>query len=133
MEPKISIITLGVKDLKKSFAFYRHGLGFPSKSGIEGDIAFFQLKGAWLALFPKDKLAKDGNVPNDGQGFPGFSLGHIVNTREEVDIIINNAVKAGAIITDPAHEREWGGYSGYIKDLDGFLWEIVWMQNPFPI
>ena len=78
-------------------------------------------------------MAKDGNVPNDGEGFPGFSLAHIVNTREDVDRIIKEAVKAGAVITDPAHEREWGGYSGYIKDLDGFLWEIAWMEHPFPI
>ena len=133
MEPRISIITLGVQDLTKSFAFYKDGLGLPSKRGIEGDIAFFQLKGIWLALFPRDKLAKDGNVLNDGEGFPGFSLAHIVNTREDVDRIIKEAVIAGAVITDPAHEREWGGYSGYIKDLDGFLWEIAWMEHPFPI
>ena len=133
MEPRISIITLGVQDLTKSFAFYKEGLGLPSKAGIEGDIAFFQLKGTWLALFPRDKLAKDGNVPNDGEGFPGFSLAHIVNTREDVDRIIKEAVIAGAVITDPPHQREWGGYSGYIKDLDGFLWEIAWMEHPFPI
>ena len=133
MEPRISIITLGVQDLTKSFTFYKDGLGLPSKAGIEGDIAFFQLKGIWLALFPRDKLAKDGNVSNDGGGFPGFSLAHIVHTREDVDRIIKEAVKAGAVITDPAHEREWGGYSGYIRDLDGFLWEIAWMEHPFPI
>jgi uncharacterized protein len=133
MNAKISIITLGVINLEKSFAFYKEGLGLPSKKGIQGDIAFFQLKGCWLALFPKDKLAQDGKVENDGKGFSGFSLGHIVKTREEVDTIIGQAVKAGAVVTDPPHERDWGGYTGYIKDLDGYLWEIAWMEHPFPI
>jgi uncharacterized glyoxalase superfamily protein PhnB len=137
MDPKINVITLGVNDLDKAFAFYQKGLGFPSKDGIQFDgdlrIAFFQLKGTWLSLFEKRLLAKDANVEMDGKGFPGFSLGHMVDTRSEVDEIIALAVKAGAIVTDPPHHREWGGYSGYIKDLDGYYWEIAFMQNPLPI
>ena len=86
-----------MKDSAKSFAFYRDGFGLLTKSGIEGDIAFFNRKGLGLLYFPKTN-SKDGNVPNDGQGFPGFSFGHLVNTREDVDRMINNAVKAGAVI-----------------------------------
>lgn len=84
MNPKISVITLGVNDLDKAFAFYQKGLGFPSKDGIQFDgdlrIAFFQLKGTWLSLFERRLLAKDANVKMDGIGFPGFSLGHMVDT-----------------------------------------------------
>ncbi|MBT1696697.1 VOC family protein [Fulvivirgaceae bacterium PWU4] len=136
MKPKITVITLGVNDLRKSFAFYKEGMGFPSKDGIQGDgdlqIAFFQLEGTWLSLFEKEKLAKDGNTKNDGTGFPGFSLGHMVKTPQEVDQIIAQAVTAGATVSDPPHRRDWGGYSGYIKDLDGYYWEIAFMDNPFP-
>jgi uncharacterized protein len=137
MKPKITVITLGVNDLHKSFAFYKEGMGFPSKDGIQGDgdlqIAFFQLEGTWLSLFEKDKRAKDGKTKNDGTGFPGFSLGHMVKTSQEVDQIIAQAVAAGATVSDPPHRRDWGGYSGYIKDLDGYYWEIAFMDNPFPI
>jgi catechol 2,3-dioxygenase-like lactoylglutathione lyase family enzyme len=136
MTPKISVLTLGVNDLGKSFSFYKDGLGLPS-DGIQGEgelrIAFFQLKGTWLSLFEKDNLAKDANLPNDGKGFPGFSIGHMVNSRSEVDAIIEDAAKAGAIICDPPHERAWGGYSGYIRDPDGYLWEIAFLINPLPI
>jgi uncharacterized protein len=136
MDPKINVITLGVNDLDKSFAFYQKGLGLPSKDGIQFDgdlrIAFFQLKGTWLSLFEKRLLAKDANVKMDGSGFPGFSLGHMVSTRKEVDEIIELAVRGGATVTDPPHHREWGGYSGYIKDLDGYYWEIAFMENPLP-
>lgn len=136
MEPKISIITLGVNDLEKSFNFYKNAFGFPT-DGFTGEgeqkVAFFKLKGTWLALYPRENLAKDGNIANDGSGFPGFSLAHIVNTREEVDRIVKIAVDAGATIADAPHERVWGGYSGYIKDLDGFCWEIAYMTNSVPI
>lgn len=137
MKPKISVITLGVNDLNKSFAFYKNGMGLPSIDGIQGEgdlrIAFFQLEGTWLSLFEKEKLAKDGKIENDGKGFPGFSFGHMVKTTQEVDQIIAQAVAARATISHPPHRRGWGGYSGYIKDLDGYYWEIAFLDNPFPI
>ena len=137
MNLRISVITLGVDNLDKSFSFYQKGLGLPSKEGIQGEgdlrIAYFQLKGTWLSLFEKEKLAKDANIKNDGKGFPGFSLAHFVSTQKEVDEIIALAVKAGATVSDPPHNRAWGGYSGYIKDLDGYYWEIAFMENPHPI
>jgi hypothetical protein len=112
-------------------------LGFPSKDGIQFDgdlrIAFFQLKGTWLSLFERRLLAKDANVKMDGIGFPGFSLGHMVDTLSEVDEIIALAVKAGATVSDAPHNRAWGGYSGYIKDLDGYYWEIAFMETPLPV
>lgn len=101
MDIRIGVITLGVNDLDKSFSFYQKGLGLPSKDGIQGEgdlrIAYFQLKGTWLSLFEKEKLAMDGNIKNDGKGFPGFSLAYIVSTRNEVDEIIALAVKAGQL------------------------------------
>ncbi len=75
------------------------------------------------------KLAKDANVENDGIGFPGFTLAHNVSSKEKVDEIMKIAENSGAEITDKPHDREWGGYSGYFKDLDGYLWEIAY--NPY--
>src|SRR5688500_20290722 len=107
MDPKINVITLGVQDLDKSFAFYQKGLGFPSKDGIQFDgdlrIAFFQLKGTWLSVFETRLLAKDANVAMDGKVCPGFSLGHMLNTRSEVDEIIALDVREVAKVTYSAH------------------------------
>lgn len=134
MEPRIHTITLGVKDLKKSTRFYRDGLGLPQFQGPPPEeVTFFQLKGAWLALFPRGDLAKDANVPAEKTGFPGFSIGHIVGSPKEVDRMLEKAASLGAVITQPGKKQPWGGYSGYFKDLDGYLWEIVWMEKPFPI
>ena len=128
MEPRISIITLGVSDLARSVRFYRDGLGLPLREGSGDTIAFFETSGAWLALFPRDALAVDASVPSDGAGFPGFTLAHNVRTREQVDALLIEAEAAGATIVKPAQDTSWGGYSGYFADPDGFLWEIAW--NP---
>src|SRR3989344_2657726 len=128
MEPRISIVTLGVNDLEKSFKFYKEVLGLPSKNGIEVDVAFFQLRSIWLALYPKEKLAIDAKVANDGKGFPGFTLAHNLRSKEEVDAFFEKAKQAGVIITKSPQGTEWGGYSGYFQDPDGYLWEIAW--NP---
>lgn len=128
MEPRISIITLGVKDLKISTKFYLD-LGFPLQKPVNDSISFFELTGTLLALYPKAALAKDANVPEIGSGFSGFTLAHNVHSKEEVDNIMKVAEHVGAKITDVAHDREWGGYSGYLADPDGYLWEIAW--NPY--
>lgn len=132
MKPRIKVITLGVSDLEKSLTFYRDGLGLPTEgiTGSEfedGAVVFFNMNDDLiLALYPRAALAKDGKVPV-GQPNPAeFSIGHNVNSREEVDAIMQQAQKAGAHITDPAHNRFWGGYSGYFQDPDGHLWEIAW-------
>jgi uncharacterized protein len=127
MEPRISLITLGVRDLKRSTAFYRDGLGLPGKESGE-NIVFFSLQGAWLSLYPRNDLADDAGVTAVGSGFPGFTLAHNVQSREEVDELLKKAVKAGAKLVKPGQDVFWGGYSGYFADPDGFLWEVAW--NP---
>ena len=127
MEPRISIITLGVADLAASVRFYRDGLGLPMREGGDG-IAFFETKGTWLALFPREALAADATVPADGAGFRGFTLAHNVRSREEVDALLQEAAAAGASVIKPAQDTDWGGYSGYFSDPDGYLWEVAW--NP---
>lgn len=128
MEPRISIITLGVDDLQRSVEFYRDGLGLPLFDENTESIAFFQNRGTWLALYPRDALAEDIGIPTHGTGFSGVTLAHNVSTTEEVDALINIAVSAGATLIKPAQDTFWGGYSGYFADPDGYLWEIAW--NP---
>ncbi len=128
MEPRISIITLGVSDLARSVQFYRDGLGLPLREGSADVIAFFQTRGTWLALFPRGALAADARVTSDGAGFPGFTLAHNVRSREEVDAVLKQAAESGAEIAKPAQDTDWGGYSGYFADPDGYLWEVAW--NP---
>lgn len=131
MEQRVSIVTLGVADLKQSREFFER-LGWHRSMAKAEDIVFFQAGGIALALFRRDELARDANVPNDGHGFGGFSLAYNARSREEVDSVLGQAEAAGATILKPAHDASWGGYSGYFSDLDGFLWEVAW--NPyFPI
>jgi uncharacterized protein len=131
MEQRISIITLGVADLVRSREFYER-LGWRrSMSNAEG-IVFFQAGGMALALFPRNELAKDANIPADGQGFSGITVAHNARSRQEVDSVLAEAMIAGAKLLKPAQDVFWGGYSGYFSDPDGFLWEVAW--NPhFPI
>jgi catechol 2,3-dioxygenase-like lactoylglutathione lyase family enzyme len=134
MRPRIKVITLGVSDLEKSLAFYRDGLGLPTQGIIgtefaDGAVVFFNLNDDLiLALYPKAALAKDAKVVEGPTSPAQFSLGHIVKSKQEVDALMKQAEKAGAKVNDPAHDRFWGGYSGYFQDLDGHLWEIAW--NP---
>ncbi|MGB9029167.1 MAG: VOC family protein [Acidobacteriaceae bacterium] len=131
MEQRISIVTLGVRDLARSRIFYE-SLGWrASRSSSEG-IAFFQTGGMILALYPRAELAKDASVAAEGQGFSGFSISYNTRTRAEVDGVLTEAKAAGAKILKAAQEAFWGGYSGYFADPDGFAWEVAW--NPsFPI
>lgn len=127
MEPHISLITLGVSDLARSTAFYRDGLGLPTHGEFEG-VTFFSLRGTWLSLYPRADLAADAGATADGNGFPGFALAHNVHSKAEVDALLAHVQRAGATITRPARDAEWGGYSGYFADPDGYLWEVAW--NP---
>ena len=128
MNPRISMITLGVEDLAESVRFYKEGLGFPQMESPP-EVAFFTLNGTWLGLYNREALAKDATVQSDGSGFNSFTLAHNVDTEEEVDSIIKNAINAGASIVKEAQKASWGGYSGYFKDPDGHLWEVAY--NPF--
>ena len=129
MEPRISIVTLGVSDLPRSVAFYRDGLGLTLYDENTESIAFFQNKGTWLALYPRDALAADVGIPTEGSGFSGVTLAHNLRSKEEVDELLDVAVAAGATLVKPSQDTFWGGYSGYFSDPDGYLWEIAW--NPF--
>ncbi|HAP00221.1 MAG TPA: glyoxalase [Fibrobacteres bacterium] len=128
MQPRLSLITLGVSDLKKSRKFYEKGLGFPVRPESQGDVVFFGLKTVWLGLYPRKLLAEDAQAPAKGSGFQGITLAHNVKTKKEVDELMMQAVKAGAKVTRPAQEVFWGGYTGYFADPDGYLWEIAY--NP---
>jgi catechol 2,3-dioxygenase-like lactoylglutathione lyase family enzyme len=134
MKPRIKVLTLAVSDLERSLAFYRDGMGLPTKGIIgtefeDGAAVFFDMNDDLiLALYPKRSLAKDAKVPVTPASPAELSIGHIVKSKQEVDAVMKQAEKAGARITDPAHDRFWGGYSGYFEDPDGHLWEIAW--NP---
>jgi predicted lactoylglutathione lyase len=131
MEQRVSIVTLGVSDLKASREFYER-LGWRRSFTQTEGIAFFQAGGMALALYPRHELAKDANIAPEGHGFNGMSLAYNARTRDEVDSVIKEAAAAGGKVLKPAEEAFWGGYSGYFSDPDGFLWEVAW--NPgFPI
>jgi len=139
MRSRIHVITLGVRDLERSLAFYRAlGLESPGVIGTEfvaddttpgGAAAMFELEGGViLSLYGRDDLAKDANASFDAPGRGEFSIGHLVGSKEEVDALLAAAQAAGATLTDEPHERPWGIYSGYFRDPDGHLWEVIW--NP---
>lgn len=128
MQPRISMITLGVKDLAKSVAFYGTGLGFPQLDSPPS-VAFFTLNGSWLGLFGHDDLAKDAGISPEGSGFRGVALAYNVASEELVDAAIQEAVSAGAKLVKQPEKVFWGGYSGYFSDPDGHLWEVA--HNPF--
>jgi catechol 2,3-dioxygenase-like lactoylglutathione lyase family enzyme len=139
VEPRIHVITLAVSDLERALDFYR-GLGLESSGVIgteftgddtnpSGRAAMFELEGGlMLALYPRTELAKDANVPFGPPRTGEFSIGQLVANKADVDALLAKAEAAGATLTDEPHDRPWGIYSGYFRDLDGHLWEIIW--NP---
>lgn len=128
MKPRISMITLGVRDLPRAIAFYEQGLGFP-RLDSPPTVAFFTLNGTWLGLFGRDALAEDAQVSAAGSGFGAVALAHNVTSDAEVDAVLEQARQAGAEITKPGQKTFWGGYAGYFRDPDGHLWEVA--HNPF--
>ena len=123
------MITLGVKDLEKSVEFYQQGLALPLREPQSDDIAFFNLNGTWLGLYPWDKLAEDVTVSPQGTDFRGVALAHNIKSKEEVDSVMAQAIQTGATLVKAAQDVFWGSYSGYFSDIDGHLWEIAW--NPY--
>jgi catechol 2,3-dioxygenase-like lactoylglutathione lyase family enzyme len=140
MKPRIHVLTLAVGDLDRALRFYRDGLGLASAGVIgtefagdethaAGAIATFNLHGGLiLALYPRTELARDASLPLALPSAGAFSIGHAVGSKEEVDAVLAEAEAAGGTLTDPPHDRPWGIYSGYFRDPDGHLWEILW--NP---
>lgn len=131
------MVTLAVDDLERALAFYRGlGLESPGVIGMEfagdettpaGAAAMFELEGGpTLALYPRTELAKDASVPVGEPASGEFSIGHIVGSRAEVDELLARAEAAGGTVTGRPHERPWGIYSGYFRDPDGHLWEVIW-------
>lgn len=117
MKPHISMISLGVNDLEASIKFYRD-LGLPMLESPPG-VAFFNLNGTWLGLSNKQDLIKDSTVTSVANGYSGINLAHNVSSEEEVSVILNLAVQAGATLVKAAQKAEWGGFHGYFQDLDG--------------
>ncbi|RTQ99629.1 VOC family protein [Halomonas nitroreducens] len=128
MQPRISMITLGVADLARAVRFYEQGLGWPRLESPPA-VAFFPLHGTWLSLYGREALAEDAGVPAEGSGFAGVALAHNVASEAEVDVVLAQAVQAGARLVKPGQRVFWGGYSGYFADPDGHLWEVA--HNPF--
>jgi len=140
MRPSVRVVTLAVADLERALAFYRDGLGLASSgiiarelhddvSGADGAIALFELDGGLiLSLYPRTDLARDAGIAPGASSRTEFSLGHVVERREEVDAVLARAAAAGARLTGGPRERPWGIYSGYFEDPDGHLWEVIW--NP---
>lgn len=129
MKQKLHLITLGVKDFKRSLEFYHKGLGWQPSSTSQDDVAFFPMNGVVLGLYPRDKLAEDAQISAGGSGFSGITLAYNAKSQEEVDEILQNVETLGAKIVKKAEKVFWGGYSGYFADPDGHLWEVAW--NPF--
>jgi catechol 2,3-dioxygenase-like lactoylglutathione lyase family enzyme len=144
MEPCVHVITLAVDDLQRALRFYRDGLGLPTKGVVAdeyegsdaeaaGAIVLFKLAGGLiLSLYPRGELAKDARIAPSRRASGEFSIGHIVRERSQVDALLAQAQGAGATLTDEAHERPWGIYSGYFRDPDGHLWEIIWNPRHVP-
>ena len=125
MEQRLSLITLGVADLQKSAKFYIEGLGWQATADSSEHIIFIKMNGFLLSLYPHDKLAADATVEEDRSSFRGFTLAYNVANQSQVDEMLEVAQKAGAEITKLPQPTDWGGYSGYFSDPDGFLWEVA--------
>jgi uncharacterized protein len=133
MKPRITLITLGVEDLDRAVNFYRDGLGLRTEGIVgreyeHGAVAFFELQGLRLALWPRRSLAHDAGIPVDKPSRTDVCLAHNVASKAEVDAVMAEAGRAGARIVKRAHDTFWGGYAGYFEDPDAHLWEVAW--NP---
>jgi len=129
MEQRLSIITLGVQDLEKATEFYIQKFGWTKDKRSTEGITFIHLNGLFLGLYPKAKLAEDAGVKSASVGFRGISLAYNTRTEAEVDTLFQRFEESGVQIIKAPEKAFWGGYSGYIADLDGYLWEIAF--NPF--
>jgi uncharacterized protein len=128
LEPRVTIITLGVADVANARAFYER-LGFKASNASQDSICFMQLGGLVLSLYSRASLAEDAHVANTPPGFSGVTLAHNCRSEADVDAVLAHAVSCGGTLKKPAQKVFWGGYSGYFSDPDGHLWEVA--HNPF--
>lgn len=138
MQPRITVLTLGVDDLERSVRFYRDGLGLPTEGIIgrefeHGAVAFFKLQaGLLLAVWPRDSIAHDTQLPRSAPSPTDVTIGHNVRTTQEVDQVMAQAQSAGAYILRPAAPTFYGGYAGYFQDPDHHIWEVIWNPQLLP-
>ena len=138
MKPRIAVLTIGVDNLERSLKFYRDGLGLATRGIIgkefeHGAVVFFDLQGGLkLALWARDNIAHDANLPKAPPSATDVTIGHNVRTKADVDSVMAQAEKAGARIVKRAAPTFWGGYGGYFQDPDGHLWEVVWNPQLVP-
>jgi catechol 2,3-dioxygenase-like lactoylglutathione lyase family enzyme len=138
VEPRVSLITLGVDDLERAVAFYRDGLGWPTAGIVgteieDGAVAFFDLAGGLkLALWPRASLARDAGIKLGPRSSTEISLAHNVASRQAVDAAFEAAVAAGGTAVKHPVVSAWGGYAGYVADPDGHLWELAWNPDLLP-
>lgn len=128
MRQKFALITLGVRDFQKSLAFYE-GLGWKKSKSSQEEYALFPLGGIVLGLYPLKDLEQDTTLRYQASPFAGVTISYNASSEEEVDAVLEEAKQLGATIVKPAQKVFWGGYSGYFKDLDGYLFEVAY--NPF--
>lgn len=133
MEQRLSLVTLGVRDLARARKFYEEGLGWRRGGGAEGEVAFYQLGGMILALWGRDALAEDGRLTlaatEPGRSFGGLALAYNTRSEAEVDTVLEEAAAAGGTLLKSGEKTDWGGYAGYFADPDGHPWEVA--HNPF--
>lgn len=127
MQPRLTLVTLGVEDMLRARRFYE-ALGFQASSASQDSVTFFAAGGVVLGLYGRQSLADDARIMNSKSGFSGITLAHNVGSEAEVDTVIAEAVNAGAHLLKPGQKVFWGGYSGYFADPDGHLWEVAY--NP---
>jgi uncharacterized protein len=128
MQPRLTLVTLGVSDIPRARAFYET-LGFRASRDSNAHVTFFDAGGVVFSLFGRAALAEDADVSDSPPGFSGIALAHNVVSEAEVDRVLAEAVAAGARLVKPGQKAFWGGYSGYFADPDGHLWEVG--HNPF--
>ncbi|MDB5551909.1 MAG: glyoxalase-like domain protein [Rhizobium sp.] len=128
LDPRISLVTLGVEDVARATEFYER-LGWRKSAASQDSVTFIQLKGTVLGLFSREALAHDAQVENTPKGFSGITLAHNVTSERGVDAVFKFALSCGATEVKKPEKVFWGGYSGYFADPDGHLWEIAY--NPF--
>jgi uncharacterized protein len=129
MNQHVHLITLGVKDFKKSVEFYTKILGWKPSSSSNDDVVFIQAGGVALSIYPREKLAEDALVSPEGNGFSGFTLAYNARSESEVDEIIRDLKSKGVKIIKEPQKVFWGGYSSYFADPDDYRWEVAY--NPF--